>query len=318
MDRRCLYCYEPLASGEGDFHRKCSRKMFGTSLPPQLPYDENQLDELALEVIRSQTAITGVQPKLSLHLEPAEKADAPQRFTIVGLWGGYILKPPSHRFRQLPEIEDLTMRMAEAARIDTVPHSLIRMRSGSLAYVTRRIDRTGKGKLHMEDMCQITGRLTENKYHGSYEQIAKAIHRYSANPGLDVINFFEVVLFCFLSGNADMHLKNFSLIDIEAKGGYSLAPAYDLVSTGLVMPSDKEDLALTLDGKKKKITLNDFRAAFGVLTIDEVVQERMFRKFRNVLPLWDLLIEKSFLDHENQAAYKELIRKKCHQIRLDA
>lgn len=318
MDRRCLYCYEPLASGEGDFHRKCSRKMFGTSLPPQLPYDENQLDELALEVIRSQTAITGVQPKLSLHLEPAGKADAPQRFTIVGLWGGYILKPPSQRFRQLPEIEDLTMRMAEAARIDTVPHSLIRMRSGALAYVTRRIDRTGKGKLHMEDMCQITGRLTENKYHGSYEQIAKAIHRYSANPGLDVINFFEIVLFCFLSGNADMHLKNFSLIDIEAKGGYSLAPAYDLVSTGLVMPSDKEDLALTLDGKKTRITLNDFRAAFGVLTIDEVVQERMFRKFRNVLPLWDLLIEKSFLDHENQATYKELIRKKCHQIRLDA
>lgn len=316
MENRCLYCYEPLAPNEVDFHPKCSKKIFGTDTPPLLPYSENQLDELALEIIRSQVTITGVQPKLSLHLEPAGSKAAPQRLTIVGLWGGYILKPPSQRFSQLPEIEDVTMHLAEAARIATVPHSLIRMQSGSLAYLTRRIDRYRKGKLHMEDMCQLTGRLTENKYHGSYEQIAKAILRYSANPGLDVINFFEVVLFSFLTGNADMHLKNFSLIDIPKKGGINLAPSYDLVSTALVLPSDKEELALTLNGKKKRITLKDFKTALDSLSVNEVVQERMFTKFRKVKPVWEGLIDRSFLDKEKQEAYKELLRKKYRQIRL--
>lgn len=292
--------------------------MFGTAIPPVLPYDENQLDELALEVIRSHTVITGVQPKLSLHLESSGNTRAPRRFTIVGLWGGYILKPPSQRFPQLPENEDLTMHMASALRIATVPHSLIRMPSGALAYLTRRIDRTKKTKLHMEDMCQITGRLTENKYDGSYEQIAKAILRHSANPRLDVINFFEMVLFCFLTGNADMHLKNFSLIDISERGGMNLTPAYDLLSTALVMPSDDEDLALTLNGKKKRITFRDFRTALNTLSVDEVVQDRMFAKFRKARPVLEELIDRSFLDQERQAAYKELITKKYQQIRLDS
>lgn len=318
MERRCLYCYRPLASDEVDFHQKCSRKMFGTAIPPVLPYDESQLDELALEVIRSHTVITGVQPKLSLHLESSGKTRAPRRFTIVGLWGGYILKPPSQRFPQLPENEDLTMHMASALRIATVPHSLIRMQSGALAYLTRRLDRTKKTKLHMEDMCQITGRLTENKSDGSYEQIAKAILRFSANPRLDVINFFEMVLFCFLTGNADMHLKNFSLIDMPERGGVNLAPAYDLLSTALVMPSDDEDLALTLNGKKKRITFKDFKTALKTLSVDEVVQDRLFAKFRKARPALEAVIDRSFLDKDRQDAYKELIMKKYHQIKLDS
>ncbi|HWR02106.1 MAG TPA: HipA domain-containing protein [Chlorobaculum sp.] len=317
MQHHCLYCYEPLASSEGEFHPKCSRSMFGSASPPVLPYDENQLDELALEVIQSRTVITGVQPKLSLHLAPSGKNRIPERFTIVGLRGGYILKPPSERFSQLPETEDLTMHMAAALRIATVPHSLIRMASGNLAYLTRRIDRTKQGKLHMEDMCQLTGRLTENKYHGSYEQIAKAILRFSANPRLDVINFFEVVLFCFLTGNADMHLKNFSLIDIPERGGVGLAPAYDLLSTALLMPSDDEDLALTLNGKKKRITFKDFKTALTTLSVDEVVQERLFRKFNKARPVLEQLIDRSFLGKELRSAYKDLIDKKYRQIHLD-
>ncbi|NTU52363.1 MAG: HipA domain-containing protein [Chlorobiaceae bacterium] len=318
MEQRCLFCYEPLDSGEVDFHPKCSREIFGKAIPPLLPYDETQLDELALEIVQSHTAITGVQPKLSLHLDSSGKTRTPQRFTIVGLWGGYILKPTSQRFPQLPEIEDLTMHMAEALRIVTVPHTLIRMKSGPFAYLTRRIDRMKKGKLHMEDMCQITGRLTENKYDGSYEQIAKAILRYSVNPRLDVINFFEVVLFCFLSGNADMHLKNFSLIDIPEREGFTLAPAYDLLSTELVMPADDEDLALTLNGKKKRLTFRDFRMAFKTLSVDEVVQDRIFSKFSKARPVLEHLIDRSFLDTELQTRYKELLQKKYGQIRLDS
>jgi serine/threonine-protein kinase HipA len=315
MQRRCLYCYQPLIHGEGDYHPRCSKLMFGTATPPILPYDETQLSELALQVIRSQVTITGVQPKLSLHLEKPEDKQAPQRFTIVGLWGGYILKPPTEHYPQLPEIEDLTMHLAGALKINTVPHCLIRMRSGTFAYLTRRIDRSKTGKLHMEDMCQITGRLTEDKYHGSYEQIAKAIRHYSVNPGLDVINFFEMVLFCFLTGNADMHLKNFSLLDFPERG-YSLSPAYDMVATALVNPADTEELALTLNGKKKRINIQDFHKALTTLAVDEKVQTRMFEKFKKAIPVWNSLIENSFLDTKMQAAYKQLILDKFCQLKL--
>ena len=210
------------------------------------------MERLAKELIQSQKAVTGVQAKISLHITGHSKEGTEKRFTIVGLWGGYILKPPTSLCSQLPEVEDLTMHLASIARIKTAPHSLIRLQSGNLAYITKRIDRKDKRKLPMEDMCQLTERMTEDKYHGSYEQIAKTILKYSRTPGLDVVNFFELVLFSFLTGNADMHLKNFSLLEQENLG-MTLSPAYDLVNTTLVNPADEEELALTLNGKKKKI-----------------------------------------------------------------
>jgi serine/threonine-protein kinase HipA len=180
-----------LAANEQDFHASCSKKIFGQATPPALPYSEEDLEPLAKEVIQSQTAVTGVQAKLSLHITAITKEGPERRFTIVGLWGGYILKPPTALYPQLPEVEDVTMHLAQVARIKTAPHSLIRLQSGNLAYVTKRIDRTKRGKLAMEDMCQLTERLTEDKYHGSYEQIGKAIQKYSATPGLDVVNFLK-------------------------------------------------------------------------------------------------------------------------------
>ena len=161
-------------------------------------------------------------------------------------------------------------------------------------------------------------RPTENKYDGSYEQIAKAIRRFSVNPGFDVISFFEMALFCFLTGNADMHLKNFSLIDSTEKEGINLSPAYDLLSTVLVMPSDDEELALTLNGKKKRLMLTDFQAALKTSSVNEMVQDRLFRKFRKARPVLENLIDKSFLDAELKAAYKELFMKKYRQIGLDS
>jgi serine/threonine-protein kinase HipA len=197
------------------------------------------MEALATQIVKSQMTVTGVQPKLSLHLTSGGNKQDPKRLTIVGLWGGFILKPPSAKYPQLPEVEDLTMHLASLARINVVPHSLIRLRSGSLAYITRRIDRVKKSRLHMEDMCQLTGRLTEDKYHGSYEQMARAFRKYSVNPGLDVVNFFEQVLFSFITGNADMHLKNFSLLK-QDDVGYVLSPAYDMVATALVNPEWEE------------------------------------------------------------------------------
>ena len=302
--KHCLFCYQPLRGNEIDFHPSCSRKIFDQPIPPELPYTEAQMAELALKVVQTMVTVTGVQAKLSLHLESPEGKRAPKRFTIVGLWGGYILKPPTAQYKQLPEVEDLTMHLAQIAKIDVVPHCLIRLQNGSLAYITKRIDRNKKNKLHMEDMCQLTERLTEDKYHGSYEQIAKAIVKYSSNPGLDVVNFFEQVLFSFLTGNADMHLKNFSLIRMPGIGNV-LAPAYDLVSTALVNPADKEDLALTLNGKKKKITRNDFIAAFRTLNLDTKQQENIFRKMVNAKAGWIDFIGISFLSDD----FKELLSK---------
>ena len=209
MKNRCLYCYEPLVDGEVDYHAKCCRKLFGTSQAPILPYTSSEVRVLADEVVRSQTTVTGVQPKLSLDFD--QMSNLPKRFTIVGLWGRFILKPQTERYPHLPELEDVSMHLAEIAKIETVPHGLMRFSDGELCYITRRIDRTEQGeKLPMEDMCQLSERLTEYKYKGSHEQIAKLISKYSSVPKLDLVKYWEQVLFSWLIGNADMHLKNYS------------------------------------------------------------------------------------------------------------
>jgi len=313
MTERCLYCYKPLAPGEKDFHAACSKKIFGQPEPPVLPYSEEQIENLAAEVIKTHTTVTGVQPKLSLHLTKGDGYQAAKRFTILGIWGGYILKPPTPNYPHLPEVEDLTMHLASVAKIKVVPHSLIRLQSGNLAYITMRIDRVKKGKLHMEDMCQLTERLTEDKYRGSYEQIAKAIEKYSATPGLDVVNFFELLLFCFLTGNADMHLKNFSLIQ-QPGMGMVLSAAYDLVATALVNPKDDEDLALTLNGKKKKIKMADFVTAFKTLKLDEKQQHNIFKKMEKSKSNWMKQIDISFLNDKLKISYKSLVEERFSRL----
>jgi len=309
----CLFCYQSLAKQELDFHTACSKKIFGLATPPALLYSEANLESLAKEIIQSQTAVTGVQPKLSLHITEKNKEGAEKRFTIVGLWGGYILKPPTTLYPELPEVEDLTMHLAAATKIKTAPHSLIRLQSGNLAYVTKRLDRTKNSKLAMEDMCQLTERLTEDKYQGSYEQIAKTIKKYSTTPGLDLVNFFELLLFCYITGNADMHLKNFSLLE-QPGLGMTLSPAYDLVNTTLVNPADKEELALSLNSKKKKIKKQDFVIAMNTLNIDEKQQQNIFNKMKKALPKWMELIGISFLSDDFKQQFKEIINERLHRL----
>ena len=311
--RRCLYCYDELEGETSDFHPACSRKIFGTNVPPELPYSEDQMLQLAEKVIKSKSTVTGVQPKLSLHIETMAKKDEPQKFTIVGLWGGYILKPPTKQYKFLPELEDLTMHLAEISGIEVVPHSLIRLSSGKLSYITKRIDRRNEKKIHMEDMCQLTERLTEQKYNGSHEQIGKAIIKYSENPGLDITNFFEQVLFSFLTGNADMHLKNFSLID-NPDIGYILSPAYDMVASSLVVEGDDEELALTLNGKKKKIRKTDFIEAITRFNIDVKAIENIFKKFRTSVEKWSDFIDISFLPEDMKRSYHDLIKERFDKI----
>ena len=310
---KCLYCYKELNEGEKDFHKACSKKIFGTQSVPELPYTRDNLTEFAKQVLCSQTTLTGVQAKLSLDINKSGE-NRTDRFTGVGLWGQYILKPQTDRFVHLPELEDLTMHLAELAKLQVVPHSLIRSPDGELCYITRRIDRTATGdKLPMEDMCQLTERLTEHKYKGSYEQIAKAIQRFSSVPKLDMVNYWEQVVFSWITGNADMHLKNFSLYSKE-RGKYMLTPAYDMLSTVLVMPEDKEELALTLNGKKRKIKKEDFITSMQASGLEDKVINNIFAKFAKVKDRWFAFIDQSFLPDEMKEAFKVIIAEKLNLL----
>lgn len=311
--KRCLFCYQALEQGEPDFHIKCSKKIFGTPIVPELNFHENELDALEDQIVKTYTAVTGVQPKFSLDLRKFPDHQR-ERFTIVGLWGGYILKPPSITYEQLPEIEDLTMHLASIANINVVPHSLIRLLSGNLAYITKRIDRKKNHKLPMEDMCQITERQSEHKYNGSYEQIAKAIIKYSKTPILDVVNFYEIVLFSFLTGNSDMHLKNFSLIT-QSNSGPVLSPAYDLVATKIIFKED-EEMALTLNARKNKIMKSDFEAAFQKSNLDLNQQKNIFNKMIKVKNIWLDFIDISFLNKEYKQIYKSIITERFDRLFL--
>lgn len=306
---KCLYCYKELEPGEVDFHKSCCRKFFGTHTAPSLDYTRAQMDELAAQVIRSQTTLIGVQPKLSLNLDKHKDS---QKLTIVGLWGDYIFKPQTERFAMLPENEDLTMHLAEIAKIKIVPHTLIRMKDGSIGYLTKRIDRKADGeKIAMEDMCQLTERQTEHKYRSSYEQIGKAIRKYSTNAQLDMVDFLELVYFSWLTGNNDMHLKNFSLY--SPAGEPMLTPAYDLLNAAISNPVDDKELALNLNGKKKRMKDADFRNAYRTCGVPEIVFDRVKKKYVDLLPKFEEEIHASFLSDEIKTLYIELLHRRHAQ-----
>jgi serine/threonine-protein kinase HipA len=308
-----LYCYKETEEGN-DFHPACSKKIFGTATAPVLPYDRKDLVTLGEQVVRSKTILTGVQAKLSVDIDNTRKGES-ERLTIVGLWGRFILKPQTEQYRNLPEVEDLTMHLAEIAKIKVVPHSLIRFKDGELCYITKRIDRDKNGgKFPMEDMCQLSERLTEYKYKGSYEQIAKVIFKYSNIAKLDVINFWEQVLFSWITGNADMHLKNFSLILLE-NNRYTLSPAYDLIPAGIIIPQDREELALNLNGKKKKLKKEDFIKAFKASELEDKIIENIFGKFEKALPKWLVFIDNSFLPNDMKEVYKNIITEKLNRLK---
>lgn len=311
--KKCLCCYQPLNEGEKDYHPRCAKRFFGQASVPVLPYTRKDINQLARVVVESRTTVTGVQAKLSMDLEHDAYGRA-QRLTIVGVMGRYILKPQTEQFERLPEIEDLTMHLAEIAHIPTVPHALIRFEDGELNYITRRIDRTNDGrKLPMEDMCQLSGRLTEQKYQASYETIAKLIDRYSSVPKLDIVNFWEQVVFSWIVGNADMHLKNFSLIS-EKPNKHVLTPTYDQVSTAIVMSEDTDELALPLNGFQKKLLAMDFVQAMENTGLTNQMAQRILNRFVSLQEKWFACIDDSFISDTQKTQFKELINKRIATI----
>lgn len=310
----CLACHKKLED-DTIYHKSCLKAFWQEDTPVlKLNYKSTQIEELAKENIAQRLIVTGVQPKLSLGFT---EEDANSRLTIVGaLNGRYILKPPLPQYPKMPENEALSMLLTKSCGIDTVPFILIPLADGKLAYLTKRIDRTAENKKYpMEDACQFTERLTEHKYRGSHEQIVKGIIAYAQNPLLEVVKFYQQVIVSFLIGNSDMHLKNFSLIAFK-ENKYQLTPAYDMVAVNLLLPEDNEELALNLNGKKRKLKRKDFDEAMSKAHIPQKAIENLWNRIEKGMKNWTELIKNSFLEDNQKEKFLELVTLRAKQIDL--
>ena len=317
---KCLCCGKPILPEENNsgWHTRCIRKFFGTDTLPELDLREEALASYVTESVFKGLTVPGVQRKMSLHLD---QQDAP-RLTLVNYPTGYILKPQTSEYRNLPEAEDLAMRIAEKTGVKTVPHALLRM-NGQFAYITKRIDRkiTGRQRLHvqkyaMEDFCQLDERLTMDKYRGSYERCAKIVSRHSVRKGLDLSELFLRLVISFVTGNSDMHLKNFSLIETEPGSGiFVLSSAYDLLPVNLVMPEDREEFALTMNGKKANLHRNDFLHFAEQSGVGRTAAEKIIKKVLAAEDDFLSLCDDSYLPQDMKDALKELIRLRCERLK---
>lgn len=309
----CLCCGKPLKGDSGTgWHKACVKRFFGTSEIPELEIDRQTLEVLATQSTNKGLTVPGVQKKLSLHLH-SENGNS--RFTLVDYPTGYILKPQVEDFESLPESEQLVMCMADATGITTVPHALVQ-NGNDFAYITKRVDRIGAGaeitKLAMEDFCQLDLRLTADKYKGSYERCAKIISKYSSQMGLDMTELFMRIVFSFVVGNSDMHLKNFSMIETgETSSEYVLSPAYDLLPVNIIMPEDDEECALALNGKKSNLNKNDFISFAEACGISKASAEKMIRKIVSLKDRYTEMCRESLLPEKMKKDLAELIEKRC-------
>lgn len=312
----CLCCGKPLRTpDETGWHKACIKRFFGTTKLPEIEIDDKALNLLATETTNKGFTVPGVQKKLSLHLVSDSRKP---RLTLVNYPTGYILKPQVAEFEALPESEQLIMTMADMAGISTVPHALIKGNAG-LAYITKRVDRNLTDDkiemLAMEDFCQLDLRLTEDKYRGSYERCAKIIKQYSSRVGIDMAEFYIRLVFCFIVGNSDMHLKNFSLIETaEGSGEYVLSPAYDLLPVNANMPADKEQFALAMNGKKMNIRKGDFLKFADTCGITRQTAEKLIENLVKLTPKWIAMCENSLLTDKLKDRLKKIITERTEVL----
>ena len=316
----CLCCGKPIIETATEqekavgWHNRCVKRFFGTKTLPDIDVSEEVLEQLAIESTNKGLTVPGVQKKMSLHLD---NSGATPRLSLVNYPTGYILKPQTKEYPCLPEAEYLVMQMAEKAKIKTVPHALIRIKAqdNALAYITKRIDRRDGKMLAMEDFCQLDGRLTEDKYKGSYERCAKIIRKYSSRAGLDITELFIRVVFSYIVGNSDMHLKNFSLIETdENSGSYILSDAYDMLPVNTVNPADTEQTALTLNGKKRNLHRNDFLKFADACQIDRAVAGKIIDRLKGYESEFIRETEQSYLNDELKDNLNSLITQRINDL----
>ncbi len=316
----CLCCGKPIIETATEqekavgWHNRCVKRFFGTKTLPDIDVSEEVLEQLAIESTNKGLTVPGVQKKMSLHLD---NSGATPRLSLVNYPTGYILKPQTKEYPCLPEAEYLVMQMAEKAKIKTVPHALIRIKAqdNALAYITKRIDRRDGKMLAMEDFCQLDGRLTEDKYKGSYERCAKIIRKYSSRAGLDITELFIRVVFSYIVGNSDMHLKNFSLIETDENSeSYILSDAYDMLPVNTVNPADTEQTALTLNGKKRNLHRNDFLKFADACQIDRAVAGKIINRIKGYESEFIRETEQSYLNDELKDNLNSLITQRINDL----
>ncbi len=269
-----------------------------------IPYsaDEQRIEAVARA---GKMSIQGVQPKLSAKLDVKN-----QSFKIVDTKGEYILKPQSHLYPELPQNEDLSMRLASIAGVEIPLHGLVFSKDGSLTYFIKRFDRKGKKKFAVEDFAQLLGHTRDTKYDSSMEQVSGVIEKYCTFPVIEKVKLFRLSLINYLLGNEDMHLKNFSLIRHGNK--IELSPAYDIINTTIALKNPVEELALPLAGKKNNLSRKIFLEYFGVerLSLTQKAVDQVTKQILNSFSLWDDFINRSFLSDKMKDLYKDVIKKR--------
>ena len=314
----CLCCGKPIKDNNesSGWHKTCIKNFFTTAVIPEIEITDSVLEELAKESANKGYTIPGVQKKLSLHLSK----EVYPRLTVVNYPTGYILKPQVKEFRAFPEAEHIVMSMADKAKIRTVPHALVKSKD-SYAYITKRIDRvfskdSNVKLIAMEDFCQLDLRLTQDKYKGSCERCGNIIKKYSSRSGLDMSELFYRLVFSFIVGNSDMHLKNFSLIESESGSGeYHLSPAYDLLPVNVIIPEDKEEFALPINGKKRNIHRKDFLIFAADCGIAKLAAEKMIEQLVSMTPVFIEMCRNSLMPQDMKEAFIELVDKRVSALR---
>jgi serine/threonine-protein kinase HipA len=305
---RCPITYEEIADGarySAGGLKRLSRRLKGLQ---DLPYSaEDQRREAVARA--SKMSIQGVQPKLSAKLDAASET-----FTLVDTGGEYILKP-QNQYPELPQNEDLTMRLAGIARIEVPVHGLIYSNDGSLTYVIKRFDRSKKiGRLHVEDFAQLSGKTRDTKYNSSMEQVAAVMDRFMTFPAIEKVKLFRLTVFNFLVGNEDMHLKNFSAIRRAEK--VELSPAYDLINTTIAVGNVNEESALSIDGKKSNLSRRLFAEYYGVdrLGLPPKVVEEILLELTSLGAAWESQIKISFLSDAMKKRYWDLVVSRLRRL----
>lgn len=261
----------------------------------------------------SKMSIQGIQPKLSVILKIKQGS-----FEVVDKGGTYIIKPQNDSYEQLPENEDLTMKLAEVYGLNVPVHGMVYCKDGSLSYFIKRFDRYGRNKKYpQEDFAQLTGNTRETKYDWSMEKVAPVIAQHCTFPAIENVKLFRLILFCFLTGNEDMHLKNFSLITRGNKT--ELTPVYDLLNTTIAIKNPKEESALPIRGKKSNLTKRDLIQYFGKerLNLNDKIIAKILQSFIEKRPALYDLIQNSFLNKEMKQKYLELSEDRYKRLELN-
>ena len=308
---RCPISYIPC--GEKTYSEK-GLKLLSPSLK-SLSLLNYSAEELRAEAMQraSKMSIQGVQPKLSAVLSIKNG-----QFDIVDKSGRYILKPQHHLFPELPQNEDLTMRLASSIGIEVPLHGLIYSKDGSLSYFIKRFDRMGqKDKIAVEDFAQLAGLSRDTKYNFSMEKLVKLIDEYCTFPVLEKVRLFKMVLFNFLIGNEDMHLKNYSII--IRNGKVELSPAYDLLNSSIVLKGEIEEIALTMKGKKSNLNYHVLVNYFGKerCGITDRIIENTLDNIKKSLNSWFEMIEISFMSDEMKDKYKTFLQRRIEILGLE-